>query len=345
MGLQAEKLKRMGFLAVSLLCSVCKTHGDEVSHIESFQAVELGEPVTITCWISNPGRQRVWYKLTPDRRLQTVASTDTLYNVTTFKAPLRYAVRYEHLTSHLTITSTTWEDAGTYFCGVMNLYDIEFGKGTFLLIKGANVNSHSVVQQPQSESVLLGGSVTLSCSVHANHCTKEQTRIMWLKSANHSDVELIHSFEDVNISCHRTDMSSASCVHNVLLRNLGAGDAGTYYCAVNSCGRVQFGSGTRVIVLLINEELAFNNLPNLSPTVVALVLSNVLLGVMTLLLLWSCFKNKTAPAAAQPSDGSSGGCETEVVYAAVCAASRSSSCQPAPVKQDDDSATYSDIKH
>lgn len=121
----------------AFVCRSGKTRGGDISHVESFQTVELGQSVTITCRISNAERNRVWYKLSTESRLQAVASTDTLYNLTTYKiASHRYTVRSEHLTSHLTITSSTWKDAGTYYCGVMNLFDVEFGSGTFLIIKG-----------------------------------------------------------------------------------------------------------------------------------------------------------------------------------------------------------------
>lgn len=119
--------------------------------------------------------------------------------------------------------------------------------------------SSSVLQQPQSESVPSGGSVTLSCPVHTDHCTAEHTRVTWLKSSDRSHVEMIHSSEALNSSCHRTNLSAAACVYNVLLRNLGSDDVGTYYCAVNSCGRIQFGNGTRVNVhskyIVVQERL------------------------------------------------------------------------------------------
>lgn len=114
-----------------------EAHMSEISHPDSFRAVELGNTVTITCWIYNTARHRVWYKLTTGRRLQPVALTDTLYNLTTFKTQSHhYVVKSELYSSQLSITSTIQEDAGTYYCGVMNLYDIQFGSGTFLIIKG-----------------------------------------------------------------------------------------------------------------------------------------------------------------------------------------------------------------
>ncbi len=66
-----------------------------------------------------------------------MALTDTLYNLTTFKEQSHhYLVKSDRISSHLTISTTMWEDTGTYYCGVMHLNDIQFGQGTFLMIKG-----------------------------------------------------------------------------------------------------------------------------------------------------------------------------------------------------------------
>lgn len=63
----------------------------DISQPFSFQAVKLGDRITITCHIQHDApRMRVWYKLTTSKRLQLVASTDTLYNLTIFKEPSQH---------------------------------------------------------------------------------------------------------------------------------------------------------------------------------------------------------------------------------------------------------------
>lgn len=37
---------------------------------------------------------------------------------------------------HLHISLTKKEDVGTYFCGVLNLGELDFGPGTFLMLNG-----------------------------------------------------------------------------------------------------------------------------------------------------------------------------------------------------------------
>lgn len=114
----------------------------DISQPDSFKAVELGDTVTITCHIHSPARHIMWYKLTTGKRLQPisvepVATTDRFYNLTTFnKEPHRYSVKYGKNNNHLSISATTGEDVGTYYCGLLNVKDIQFGSGTFLMVKG-----------------------------------------------------------------------------------------------------------------------------------------------------------------------------------------------------------------
>ena len=67
-----------------------------------------------------------------------MASTDTFYNLTTFGNQFHhhYSVKSDSISSNLSISATKWEDVGTYYCGVLNLNDVQFGPGTFLMLKG-----------------------------------------------------------------------------------------------------------------------------------------------------------------------------------------------------------------
>ncbi|XP_051800167.1 uncharacterized protein LOC127532478 [Acanthochromis polyacanthus] len=135
---------------------------NEVSQPVSVQTLNLGDSATIQCYIKSLMTKRVWYKLTTERKLQLVAKFDSHYrhSVLSNEFDWRYSVDFDKVDSHLSITATSWEDVGTYFCGVMHLKDIQFGSGTFLMLKviwylfqGAKMSSDSVVQQSESESV------------------------------------------------------------------------------------------------------------------------------------------------------------------------------------------------
>uniref|UniRef100_A0A3P8TPQ5 Ig-like domain-containing protein n=1 Tax=Amphiprion percula TaxID=161767 RepID=A0A3P8TPQ5_AMPPE len=194
-----------------------------ISQPVSLQTLNLGDSATIECYIKSLMTKRVWYKLTTERKLH-----------------------------HLNIAATSWDDVGTYFCGVMHLNDIQFGSGTFLMLKvvwfpfqGAKMISDSVVQQPESQSVQSGDSVTLSCSVHSGQCPAEHISVMWLKNSDHSAPEMIYSPGNEN-TC-QTVSGVASCVNNLLIRNFSDDGAGIYHCVVTSCGQILFGNGTKLI--------------------------------------------------------------------------------------------------
>ncbi|KAM7366052.1 hypothetical protein PAMP_015521 [Pampus punctatissimus] len=329
---------------VFLLCSLCAAQLSEICQPVSFQTVELGDSATIECHIKSEMMKRVWYKLTIGKRLQLVTAFDSYYDREVFADEFRdhYSIKFNKTSSQLSISTATWEDVGTYYCGVMNLNDIQFGPGTFLMLKGTKLISDSVVQQPESQSVQPGHSVTLSCSVHTEHCA-EHTRVLWLKNSDHSAPEMIYSSANTCDTCQRTESSSGevTCVYKHLMRNLSSDDAGTYYCAVTSCGEVLFGNGTKIH---INRDTAITKPDELSPTVIGLLLSTVSLGIVTLILIWvhcrsqrkdSCHRTDLI-CFKQTSDA--------VIYAAVGSAPKSMS-RKATVKHSGDSVVYSDIRH
>ncbi|XP_026171905.1 T-cell surface glycoprotein CD8 beta-2 chain-like isoform X2 [Mastacembelus armatus] len=234
----------------------------------------------------------------------------------------------------------------------MNYADIYFGSGTFLVIKGEKMISDSVVQQPDYKSVQPGDSVNLSCSVHTGHVAAEHTRVMWLKSSDHSAPTMIHYSKNTNTVCRTTGSEETTCVYSLHMRNLSSDDAGTYYCAVTLCGEILFGHGTRISNRDILPKSA-----DLSPTVIALIVSNIFLGMGTLLFAWTLCKNKnnrTVPsadrsqpsilAAARSSDESPGGNQSgdTIIYTAVCPAPTSSSVT---VGNSRETVVYSHVKY
>lgn len=103
-----------------------------------FQTVKLGGSATIECHIKSEMKKRVWYKVTAGKRLQLVVAFNSRYNRSVFADEFHRhcSVKFDRISSHLSISATTWDDVGTYFCGVMYLNDIQFGSGTFLMLKG-----------------------------------------------------------------------------------------------------------------------------------------------------------------------------------------------------------------
>ncbi|XP_035850072.1 signal-regulatory protein beta-2-like [Sander lucioperca] len=326
---------RLYFVNVLLLWPSCAA---EISQPVPFQTVKLGDSATIECHIKSDLYKRVWYKFTTEKGLQLVAAFNNFFNRSIFPGDSQhhYSVKFDIINSHLSISAITWEDVGTYFCGVTQLNEILYGSGTFLMLKGAI--SDSGVQQRESEPVQPGDSVTLSCSVHTGRCAGEHISVTWLKNSHHSAPQMI--YYSGNKSCQRTESGETSCVYELLLRNLSSDDAGTFYCVLTSCGQTLFGNGTRIIV---HKNAVTNLSPSeLSPTVIALTLSNIILGTGTLLLIWKQRKDST-----EAKDGSSEGNQTTdtVTYAAVCSAPRRLPTRQARGKYCGDSVVYSNISY
>ena len=104
-----------------------------------FQTVKLRDSATIECHIKSEMNKTVWYKLTTENRLQLVGEFDSQYNQSVFADEFNhhYSVKFDRVSSNLSISATTRGVSGTYFCGVMHLNDsVQFGSGTFLMVEG-----------------------------------------------------------------------------------------------------------------------------------------------------------------------------------------------------------------
>ncbi|XP_031707337.1 signal-regulatory protein beta-2 isoform X2 [Anarrhichthys ocellatus] len=273
------------FVNVFLLWSLSAAQLSDISQPVAFQAVKLGDSATIECHIKSELKKRVWYRYTPGEGLQLVAAFNYFYNQTVFadESHFRYSVKFDRINSHLSISATTWEDAGTYFCGVLQFKDIQFGSGTFLMLKGANVMSESKSVQP-------GDSVSLSCSVQTGRCAAQHT-------SHHSAPQLMYSSGEKTVQSEGT-----TCLYSHLMRNRSSDDAGTYFCIVTSCGQTLLGNGTRINI----HNNAVTKPAELSPAVIALMLSNIILGIVTLVLTWTLCKSRRKYSS-EATDGSSEG--------------------------------------
>ncbi|XP_062332928.1 uncharacterized protein LOC134032889 [Osmerus eperlanus] len=166
--------------------------------------------------------------------------------------PLRYEVSEGR--HQLTILRVTEEDEGVYYCGVGDYYRTEFRDATFLSLKGTSLNLldyQTVWQQPESELVHPGDSVTLQCSVLSESCTGQHSVFWFRAGAGESHPGLLYTQGDRSEECEKrpeTPSPTRSCVYSLSKNNLSSSDSGTYYCAVATCGEILFGNGTRLDV-------------------------------------------------------------------------------------------------
>ncbi|XP_005940264.1 uncharacterized protein LOC102314309 isoform X2 [Haplochromis burtoni] len=111
-------------------------------------------------------------------------------------------------------------------------------------------NVQAVVQQSASEIIQQGDSVTLNCTVHTGTCDEEHS-VYWFQNSDESHSQshpgLIYTHWGGNDQCEKEAKTQThTCVYNLPMNNLNLSHAGTYYCAVASCGHILFGNGTKL---------------------------------------------------------------------------------------------------
>ncbi|XP_029609818.1 uncharacterized protein LOC115194334 isoform X1 [Salmo trutta] len=260
---------------------------------------QLGQRVSLTCFCQSNLLVRVsWFKQTVGQKPLLMATSyyrtkNSFYfnNFTKdFNETKRLSVERGVDSFNLTISKTESGDSATYYCGAMELGELKFGEGTVLIVKDSGSNSMSVLQQPVSESVQPGDSVTLNCTLQTETCAGEHSVYWFRHGSGESHPGIIYNNEDRRDQCEKSPEAGSptqSCVYNLPKRNLSLSDAGTYYCAVALCGEILFGKGTKLDIQIPEHDSPFD----LSPTVLALVVSNIVVGIVTLLLAWALYKN------------------------------------------------------
>uniref|UniRef100_A0A3B4Y2U4 Ig-like domain-containing protein n=1 Tax=Seriola lalandi dorsalis TaxID=1841481 RepID=A0A3B4Y2U4_SERLL len=116
----------------------------------------------------------------------------------------------------------------------------------------SDVLCRSFLQQPLSESVQAGGSVSLNCTVHTGTSDGEHSVYWFRKDTGKSHLGILYVHTHSSSRCVKAAGSESPaqsrCVYNLWKRSVSLSDAGTYYCAVASCGEILFGGGTRLEV-------------------------------------------------------------------------------------------------
>ncbi|KAK7904653.1 hypothetical protein WMY93_017260 [Mugilogobius chulae] len=260
---------------------------------EITQTTALGASLQLNCQIYRDSRTLVWYKLDSSRKLQLIYSENTQDGYR-FYQHVRFSVQSSERGSTLSIFDVILEDAGTYFCGIMNKYYVSFEPGIEVVVveeksKPSASLLQTVVQSPDYISVQPGDSVTLKCSFDTSNCPQDQTNVTWKR--NNSALEIISWSNSINnINCEsRSNSGEASCVHNLTM-TVSSADEGTYLCVVTACGNTLSGSGTRIY---FNTWTTAQN--SCVPNTMALIGSNIVVGLVVLVLLWGIWRssNKT----------------------------------------------------
>ncbi|XP_044218868.1 uncharacterized protein LOC122989904 [Thunnus albacares] len=218
--------------------------------------VQLGEPVTFTCVLPDEDygiKEIYWYKQNVGDTLKLIVKL--LKNVKPKYAPGFVASRlelnnYKNI-SNLTILRTIQEDEGMYHCAVTDWLQNTWS-GTYLSLKGntERTSNYTVVQWPTvSDPVHSGDSVTLQCSVLSDSENKTCPgghSVYWFRArSDGSHPDIIYTDGNRPDECDKRPDSLKTCVHR-FSKNVSPSDAGTYHCAVATCGVILFGNGTKL---------------------------------------------------------------------------------------------------
>ncbi|KAK7904658.1 hypothetical protein WMY93_017265 [Mugilogobius chulae] len=294
------------------------------SQPEFLQATTPGATLHVKCQVYSGSRTVMWYKMDSSRKLHLMASTNRNSKNDIFQHN-RYSVQFSESDTTLIVKHVTWEDAGMYYCGVMNDYDVNFAPGTMVVVEGKSKPPTSllqtVVQSPDYISVQPGDTVTLKCSFTISHCTQDHIRLSWMKVSS----PLYMFSRDVgNETMICNEEVPTACVQNLTLTNVRSADDGTYLCVVTACGDTLLGSGSKVHLYVFA----------LSTTVMALIGSNFVLGVFVFVLLqhWVVSTNNRQENPASELQTEDNGSpqvnqEDSVIYTDVNVVSRDATCR------------------
>uniref|UniRef100_A0A3Q4HCI2 Ig-like domain-containing protein n=1 Tax=Neolamprologus brichardi TaxID=32507 RepID=A0A3Q4HCI2_NEOBR len=193
----------------------------------------------------------------------------------TFKS--RFQANYDKKFSNLTILKAVQDDEGIYHCGIIEWINPEW-TGTYLLVKGKLVihsSDYTVVQWPTVLNPLRSGnSMTLQCSVYSDSdkmCPRDYN-VFWFRAGS----DPLHPsiiYTDGNRHSESEIMSDSEerCLYR-FSKNVSSSDAGTYYCAVATCGEILFGNGTKLDVEGL--PLFYQNFKRISSYVAIIFLRN-----------------------------------------------------------------------
>ncbi|KAF3694138.1 Ig kappa chain V-V region HP 91A3 [Channa argus] len=216
----------------------------------SLTKVEVGGIVKLQCPFSHKeDKFFTWYKQSLGYMVQTVATgTYIKHSLRETFNNSRFTLTEGESQYILQIRNVIKEDEATYFCQTGTAYTQTIVNGIFLAVTDPNQQKPVYVNKnPKTQSVQLGDSVTLQCSLHCKNkenrdqCSGEHS-VYWFRAGSAgSHPSIIYPHKS-----RKDEQQESSCVYSLSKTIQNSSDAGTYYCAVVTCGEILFGEGTQV---------------------------------------------------------------------------------------------------
>ncbi|XP_061747622.1 uncharacterized protein LOC133545910 [Nerophis ophidion] len=212
----------------------------------STRTVGPGQSVSLTCSLGNTTNIEYlfWIRLVSGNSPENVAAMASYSSAErgTSNTGHRITVKKENGNFVLQISQLEKNDSAIYYCLTVQRYmkNMTFLTGTFLQVTEPEP-SVSVVSEVQP-----GPPVKLQCSVlshSGNEICQDGHKVSWFRTGPES----VHpSFVYTHDECKEIkDNSTQKCVHT-FSKNVNSSDAGTYLCAVVTCGRMFMGNPIQV---------------------------------------------------------------------------------------------------
>uniref|UniRef100_A0A4W5PF22 Ig-like domain-containing protein n=1 Tax=Hucho hucho TaxID=62062 RepID=A0A4W5PF22_9TELE len=223
----------------------------------------------------------------------------------------------------LTIADARPTDVGMYYCAACDYDTIIFGNCVYLMHEG---KSQHVVQQAVSESVQPRDSVTLNCTKHTETCTREHSVYWFRNGSGESHPGIIYTNGDRSdqyVESPEAGSRTQSFVYNLPKRNLRD-------------------------TVWKRDQARWHDSPfDLSPTVLMSVVSNIVLGIGTTLLVWVLCTTRNRETKYGATSQENQNQDSDVLnYAAVSFTPKeNSSSRRAREKTNRDDAVYSEVRH
>ncbi|XDV18771.1 hypothetical protein PO909_024403 [Leuciscus waleckii] len=218
---------------------------------------ELGSSVILPCSHSDDFINSIsWYKHSFGKKPLLMAYSDHESGSVTyqngFNKTNRYFIRIGRGSFNLSIIHVEEYDFAIYYCALSFLNIIKFGEGMILLPKERDrIRSTTVLQEPVFDRLHPGDSVTLQCSVISEICAGEYSVYWFRHSSGYSQPGIIYTHNKRSDQCMKSSengSSTQSCVYSLPQTKLRSSDAVIYYCAVDTCGKIHLGNGTKLTI-------------------------------------------------------------------------------------------------
>ncbi|XP_046892199.1 uncharacterized protein LOC124478078 [Hypomesus transpacificus] len=247
---------------IKVFLIICVIQRNKSQRQTQVTKVQLGDPTSLYCVLSEQEFDQgffLWFKQTIGETPQAIARMLKHQEVPEYydkynNKHLKVEKSEKDMSYRLLLNETRQTDEAIYYCAVIEGYDMHLKNGTLLIIEGTNQHLsdyQTVLQQPKSEPVHPGDSVTLQCSVLSESCTGQHSVFWFRAGAGESHPGLLYTQGNRSEECEKrpeTPSPTRSCVYSLSKNNLSSSDSGTYYCAVATCGEILFGNGTRLDV-------------------------------------------------------------------------------------------------